>query len=597
VAGVNGQSHRAAHGNQQPPQSPITAALAENSRAFIALALISGMINLLTLTGSIFMIQVYDRVLSSRSMPTLAALAAIAAAAYLFQGALDAIRGRVLALIGERIDGAAGPELHKAVAELPLRAGKSGQETLQPFRDLESIRSFMSSPGPIALFDMPWLPVYLILCYLFHPVLGYAAFGAALLLIGITILTELRSRAPMRRALEAQSQRNLIADNTQRGAEVVRAMGMIPALAERWHEAHVRHLQAQRQANYVTGGLSAVAKMSRMLVQSCMLGLGAYLAIKGEISAGTIIATSILSSRALAPVDQAIGSWKGFIMARQGYARLKLLLAGLAKAAPEVQLPPPSQSLAVEGLFLGAPGMSKSIIRNIALKLAGGQALGVIGASASGKSTLARALVGIWQPMAGKVMLDGANIAHWEPARLGPHIGYLPQDIQLFDGSVAENIARFRKPIDSDAVLKAAHAAGFHEHILALPDGYETRIGRGEMELSAGQKQRLGLARALYADPFLVVLDEPNSNLDAEGEAALSAAIAGVAARGGVAIVVAHRPSAIAAVDLLAVMHAGEIVALGPRDEILAKTLQNASDISRRADGLRVIPRTAGGQQ
>ncbi len=275
---VTGANRQAAE-----PQSPITAALAENSRAFIALALISGMINLLMLTGSIFMIQVYDRVLSSRSMPTLAALAAIAVAAYLFQGALDAIRGRVLALIGERIDGATGPELHKAVAELPLRASKSGQETLQPFRDLESIRSFMSSPGPIALFDMPWLPVYLILCYLFHPILGYAAFGAAILLICITILTELRSRAPMRRALEAQSQRNLIADNTQRGAEVVRAMGMIPALAERWHEAHVRHLQAQRQANYVTGGLSAIAKMSRMLVQSCMLGLGAWLAIKGEI--------------------------------------------------------------------------------------------------------------------------------------------------------------------------------------------------------------------------------------------------------------------------------------------------------------------------
>jgi ATP-binding cassette subfamily C protein len=325
-----------------------------------------------------------------------------------------------------------------------------------------------------------------------------------------------------------------------------------------------------------------------------MLGLGAWLAIKGEISAGTIIAASILSSRALAPVDQAIASWKGFIAARQGYARLSKLLAGLATAAPDVQLPAPCRSLAAEALFLGAPGMNKPLIRNINFKLEAGQALGIIGASASGKSTLGRAL-GIWAARK-QVMLDGANIAHWDPARLGPHTGYLPQDIQLFDGTVAENIARFRKPIDSEAVLKAARAAGFHEHILALPNGYETRIGRGEMELSAGQKQRLGLARALYGDPFLVILDEPNSNLDAEGEAALSAAIAGIAERGGIAIVIAHRPSAIAAVTQLAVMQAGEIVAMGPRDEILARTVKNAHEVRRGPAGLRVMQGTGGYQ-
>ena len=587
-------------GDPAAAASPVAAALAENSRAFIALAVVSGVINILMLTGSIFMIQIYDRVLSSRSIPTLAALSAIAIAAYLFQGSLDAIRNRVLALIGERIDDTMGPDTYKAVAEMPLRPGKSGQETLQPFRDLEAIRAFVSGPGLVALLDMPWLPIYLILCYLFHPLLGYAAFGAAILLFCLAIATELRGRAPMYRALEAQSQRNLMADNAQRSAEVVRAMGMMPDLAKRWYEAHVRHLTAQRQASYIIGGLSAIAKMTRMLVQSCMLGLGAYLAIKGEISAGTIIAASILSSRALAPVDHAIGSWKGIIAARQGYARLKQIMAARVDTMPHVQLPPPAESLTVENLFLGAPGMTRPIIRNVSLKLTAGQALGIIGASASGKSTLARALVGIWTPLAGKVMLDGAAIQQWDPARLGPYVGYLPQDIQLFDGTVAENIARFQTPVNSQAVLWAARTAGFHEHILALPDGYETRIGRGGVELSAGQKQRLGLARALYGEPFMVVLDEPNSNLDSEGETALSTAIAGVAARKGIVVVVAHRPSAIAAVDLLAVMHAGEIVAFGPRDEILAKTLQNASDVAKRgaaaSDGLRVVTRNTGGQ-
>ncbi len=562
--------------------SPVAAALQKSSRAFIALALISGIINMLMLTGSVFMIQIYDRVLSSRSLPTLAALSAIAITAYLFQGSLDAIRNRVLALIGERIDVSVGPNVYRAVGELPLRAGTSNHETLQPFRDLEAIRSFMSSTGPIAMFDMPWLPVYLLLCYLFHPMLGYAAIIAAVILMGITALTEIRGRGPMRRAIEAQSQRNMLADNTNRGAEAVRAMGMLPVLAERWQEAQLRYLAAQRRASFVVGGLSSMAKMTRMLVQSCMLGLGAYLAIMNEISAGTIIATSILASRALSPVDQAISSWKGLIAARQGFVRLQALLDQASQPRRGVQLPPPRKRLGVEGLFAAAPGMTKPIIGNIAMKLEAGQTLGVIGPSASGKSTLARALVGVWMPLAGKVTLDGGNIHHWEPAELGVHIGYLPQDVQLFDGTIGENIARFRTPLDSEAVLKAASAAGFSQQILALPNGFETRIGRGGIELSAGQKQRLGLARALYGDPFLIVLDEPNSNLDADGEVALAAAISGIGVRGGIAVVIAHRPSAIAAVTLLAVMKEGQMLAFGPRDEVLAKTVQNANEVAKR---------------
>ena len=551
-------------------RSPIAAAIAASSRAFVALGLVSGIINILMLTGSIFMIQIYDRVLASRSLPTLVMLSAIAVIAYLLQGGLDAIRGRVLTLVGERIDASAGADLYKAVVDAPLRSGRSGQETLQPFRDLEAIRSFMSGPGPNAFFDMPWLPVYLLLAYLFHPLLGYAATLAALLLLGITLLTDIRGAAPMRRALEAQSRRNQLADNAQRGAEVVRAMGMMPALAERWGEVHAQHLTAQRHASFTLGGLASLAKTARMVVQSCMLGLGAYLAIKGEISAGTIIAVSILSSRALAPVDQAIASWRGFVAARQGYGRLRHLLSVHGEAAHVLELPSPRKSLSADGLSVGAPGSAKPIIRNIGFKLEAGQTLGIVGASASGKSTLARALVGVWPPLAGRVQFDGADIQHWAAGRLGADIGYLPQDVQLFDGTIAENIARFTRPLNSEAVLAAAKAAGIHEQIVDLAEGYETRLGQGGTELSAGQKQRLGLARALYGEPFLVVLDEPNSNLDAAGEAALKTAISGIGARGGIAVVVAHRIGVIADVGLIAVMRGGAMVAFGPRDAALA---------------------------
>jgi ATP-binding cassette subfamily C protein len=339
----------------------------------------------------------------------------------------------------------------------------------------------------------------------------------------------------------------------------------------------------------VVGGLSATARMVRFILQSALLGAGGYLAIRGEISAGTIIAGSILGSRALAPVDQAIASWKGFVAARQGYQRLKMLLVLYPDQQQPFALPAPSKTLVADGLTVAAPGSSKSIVRRLSLRLEAGRALGIIGPSASGKSTLARALVGVWPPQVGKVMLDGAAIDQWSPQALGPSIGYLPQDVQLFDGTVAENIARFTPEPDSEAVIAATKAAGFHEQVLGLQDGYDARVGMGGAQLSAGQKQRLGLARALYGAPFLVVLDEPNSNLDAEGEAAVGAAIAGLKARGAIAIVIAHRPSAIAAVDLILVMKDGEAVAFGPKEEVLAKTVKNARQIlappAQRTDG------------
>jgi ATP-binding cassette, subfamily C, type I secretion system permease/ATPase len=583
-----------------PPQSsaagktsPLRKALAESAYALWALALVSGVINMLMLTGSIFMIQVYDRVLSSRSLPTLLALSGIAVFAYLFQGSLDIIRSRVLTLVSERFEGSIGPDVHKAVAELPLRGAEPGRESLQPFRDLDAIRSFLSGAGAIALFDLPWLPIYMVLCYLFHPYLGYLAMSAGALLFSLTALTEAKSRGYVRAALDAQSKRNLFTENAQRGADAARAMGMLPRFAQLWRQVHEEFLTAQRRANFIVGGFAATSKMLRMLLQSCMLGLGAYLAINGEISAGTIIATSILSSRALAPVDQIIATWKGFVAARQGYGRLRQLLQASDRPGAAFRLPKPHQTLAAEGLFVAAPGMMKPIIRNVSLSLSAGQTLGIIGVSASGKSTLAKGLVGVWPAMGGTVNVDGAALHHWNAADLGAHIGYLPQEIQLFDGTIAENIARFQDPVEEPRVIEAATAAGFHNQILQMPQGYETRLGRGGIELSGGQKQRVGLARALYGNPFFVVLDEPNSNLDVEGEAAVAAAIASVGKRGGIAIVIAHRPSAIAAVDLLAVVNGGELVAFGPKDEVLGKTVNNAQDIRKRpaprAEGFRVV--------
>jgi ATP-binding cassette subfamily C protein len=562
---------------------PLIAAVLGSCRAaFIAIGLVSGVINLLMLTGAIFMMQVYDRVLGSQSVPTLVALSIIAMGAYTFQGWLDIIRVRVLALLGERIEGEVAPKLHAAVVDLPLRVQQGLHEPLHAFRQLDAVRSFVAGPGPVALFDMPWMPVYLGIAFLLHPLLGLLTLAGAIILVLLTLVTELRSKAPARAAIEAQSARNQAADAAQRGAEVVRAMGMLPALSMRWTDAHERYLQAQRRASYVVGGLSATAKMFRMVLQSALLGLGAYLAIRGQISTGTIIAASIIGARALAPVDLAIASWKGFIAARQGYQKLKTLFALYPDITPPFALPPPCKSLIVDGLTVTAPGVSSPLVRRISMRLQAGQALGIIGPSASGKSTLGRALVGIWPAQAGKVTLDGATLDQWTPEALGPSIGYLPQDVQLFDGTVAENIARFRPQAEPAAVIEAAKAAGFHEQVLAFPQGYDTRVGPGGAQLSAGQKQRLGLARALFGRPFLVVLDEPNSNLDAEGEAAVSAAIVDMRARGAIPIVIAHRPSAIAAVDLILAMKGGEAVAFGRKEEVLGKTVQNARQILER---------------
>ena len=404
----------------------------------------------------------------------------------------------------------------------------------------------------------------------------------AIVLVVLTLVTELRSKAPARAAMEAQSARNLAADAAQRGAEVVRAMGMLPSLAARWTTSHQDYLAAQRRANYVVGGLSATAKMFRLVLQSSLLGLGAYLAIRGQISTGTIIAASIIGARALAPIDLAIGSWKTFVSARQGYKRLKALLVAYPDTTPPFALPPPSKSLVVDGLTIAAPGKPNALVRRISLKLEAGQALGIIGPSASGKSTLGRALVGIWPPQAGKVALDGASLDRWTPEALGPSIGYLPQDVQLFDGTVAENIARFQASAEPASVIEAATAAGFHEQVLALPEGYDTRVGSSGAQLSAGQKQRLGLARALFGARSWSCWTSPTPTSTRRARRPFRQRSPDFRARGAIGVVIAHRPSAIAAVDFILAMKGGEAVAFGKRDEVLGKTVQNARQILER---------------
>jgi PrtD family type I secretion system ABC transporter len=502
-------------------RSPIAVVLASCRSAFIGLALISGLINMLMLTGSLFMMQIYDRVIGSQSIPTLVLLSLITVAAYLFQGGLELIRSRVLGLAAERIDEEVGPKVHAAVADLPLRLPRSASEAMQPFRDLELVRSFIGGPGPAAFFDMPWLPIYLIVLFMLHWACGVLTIMGALILIALTWAAEVKGKHPTRETLETQSMRNQTADATQRNAEVVKAMGLLPALTERWQQTHDTYLAAQRRSSFSAGGLAAAARIVRMVLQSAMLGVAAYLAIKGQISSGSIIAASILGGRALAPIDQAIGSWKGFVAARQGYGRLNSMLALYPDNSALFALPPPTRSLTVDNLVVAAPGSRNPIVKRASFGLNAGQALGIIGPSASGKTTLVRAMVGAWQPVGGKVMLDGSSIDQWPSSALGPSIGYLPQDVQLFDGTIAENISRFSKEPPSKAVTGAAEAAGFHEHVVALADGYNTRIGQGGAHLSAGQRQRLGLARALFNEPFLVILDEPNANLDAEGETAV----------------------------------------------------------------------------
>lgn len=549
-------------------RSEVSAALAKCKSALIAVALMSGLINLLYLTGSFYMLEVYDRVLPSRSLSTLLGLGVLAGGLYIAQGFLDLLRSRILVGIGAHLDEVLSARVFETIVQLPIKLGEKNSG-LQPLRDLDNVRSFLSGAGPIALFDLPWIPLYLAICFLFHPLLGLIALGGAIVLVALTVLSEICTRKPMREGMRSGVTRNNLLEASRRNAEVLTSMGMTDRMGSLWGKANADYLTNQTRTWDLAGSLGALSKVLRMMLQSAVLGVGAYLVINQMATGGIIIAGSILSARALAPVDTAIANWKGFIAARQGFRNLARWLELLPKASSEMRLEAPRSHVSIEQAAVGAPGQPRPLAQDLNFRLEGGSALGIIGPSGAGKSSLARLLIGLWQPMRGAVRFDGATLDQWPPAILGQHLGYLPQDVELISGTIAQNICRFEPDYEPAAVMAAARAAGVHEMIVGLPGGYETDVGDHGTSLSAGQAQRIGLARALYGDPFLVVLDEPNSNLDAEGDAALTAAITGIRARGGIAVVIAHRPSAIAGVNLLLVMQQGRQVAFGSKEEIL----------------------------
>ncbi len=528
----------------------------------------SGVINLLMLSIPLYMLLVYDRVLTSGNRSTLLALTVLVGGLLAIMGLLELIRSRILVRVGSRLDRLLGQRVFSAFLRRPLLAG--GDTGDRPLQDLATVRDFLSGQGPLALFDAPWTPVYVAVLYLFHPWLGHVAAAGALLLLAIAALNWLATRRPIAATAGLQDKAQILASAGQRNAEAIGSMGLLAGLRDRWLTFHRAARFQQIAASDRAGGFIALSKTLRFGLQAAILGVGATLVIDQAITPGVMIAASILMGRALAPVDQAIGSWRGFVAARASLRRLDQLLRQVPEPPRRTELPPCTGHLAVDRLYAAPPGSKRPLLSKIAFSVDPGEALGVIGPSGSGKSTLVRLLTGIWQPQHGTVRLDGATLAQWDPDALGRSIGYLPQEVELFSGTVRDNICRFGAEPDDRAIVQAAIRAGVHDMILRLPEGYETQIGDGGNRLSGGQRQRIALARALYGDPVVVVLDEPNSNLDAAGEAALTEAIVDLKRRGRTVVVVAHRPSAVAAMDKILLLERGLQAAFGARDEVLA---------------------------
>ena len=554
----------------------------------VFLMLLSGIINILALTGSFYMLQIYDRALVSGSIATLVAISVLALGLYCFQGIFDIIRTQILVRVGARLDRRLAPVAHKVVVDMP-RLGYSPSEALERGRDVDTVRGFLGSQGPVAIFDLPWMPVFLAFVYFLHPTLGALTIAGAFVLATLAIATELRARSASNATTVATIERNAIADSNARNAEVLKAMGFASRAVARFAKANERHLQLQTQTTDITGTFAAISRVLRMLLQSGILGLAAFLTIRGELSAGAIIAATIASARAMAPIDLAIGNAKNLEAARAAWKRVRQTVEIMENQPHPMQLPRPEATLKVEGATIAAPTTGRVLLSDVTFEAKAGQAIGIIGPSGGGKSTLARALTGIWAPLRGSIRLDDADLSQWDDDARGAHVGYLPQDVALLDATVEENITRLAEVSDSTAVVAAARAALVHEMIVRMPDGYATYLGPLGTAMSGGQRQRIGLARALYGDPFLVVLDEPNANLDPEGEAALTAAIEGVKRRGGIAVVIAHRPSALQACDLIGVVQRGKLTAFGPRDQILNPQPVPATD--KPAEPAREAPK------
>jgi len=557
--------------NPSLPKSELSAAIWSLRRIFYVTGAFSFFINMLLLVPTIYMLQIYDRVLTSRNELTLWFITLIMLGMYLLLGAIEGVRSRLLVRAGMRFDDSLNKRVFTAAFEQNLRAGNASAG--QALVDLTNIRQFVTSAGVLAFFDAPWAPIFIAVIFYIDPMLGWFSIGATIVLVSLALVTELATRRPLADANGAAMNSNRFADDNLRNAEVIDAMGMLPDLRRRWLARHENHLILQSVASDRAGFISSATKFVRLSVQSLILGLGALLAIEGKITPGAMIAGSILLGRALSPVDLAINTWKALVSARASYQRLDEMLARFPARGTGMSLPAPKGELRVENLMATAPGSQALILRGFSFAISPGEIVAVIGPSASGKSTLARLLVGVWPPASGKVRLDGADVYLWNKDELGQYVGYLPQDIELFDGTIAENIARFSE-IDPEKVIEAARRAGVHEMILRFPKGYDTPIGRGGSFLSGGQRQRIGLARSLYGNPSLVVLDEPNSNLDEAGEAALVQAVMELKSHGKTVIVITHRTSIIGVVDKILFLREGQLQLFGPRQEVLATLLR-----------------------
>ena len=556
--------------NQQKQRdTELGAALKRSRRAFIGIGVFSAVINILMLTGPLYMLQVYDRVLLSRSMSTLVALSLLMGGLYMFMGLLELIRSRVLIRIGNRIE----EDLGERTFDIWVTQGQYGQigGLVRPLDDLRTVKTFLSGPAPGALFDMPWVPIFIAVIWLLHWTLGLAALIGAIVIFIVAALNEFTTRKTLTESRKFFIQSRSIADNTHRQSDSVTAMGMGKNIHARWQATHEKGAILFTSGSDRAGGYSATTKAFRMFLQSAILGLGCALAVVQIITPGAMIAGSIIMGRALAPIQMAIGQWKGFINAREAYSRLNAFYETVPEKIEALQLPDPTGQILARNVYAAPPGSETAVLKDISFELKPGQGLAVIGPSASGKSTLARLLVGIWMPQRGSVRLDGATFDQWNREKLGPYIGYLPQDVALFDGTIKDNIARFDAQASDDKIVEAAKYAAVHEMILQMPKGYETLIGVGNLILSGGQVQRIALARALYGDPKLLVLDEPNANLDTDGDNALTKAIAGSRKRGNTVIVMTHRPSAIAAVDTVMMLRAGQVEEFGPKETVIKR--------------------------
>ncbi len=555
---------------------------------FLSAAGFSLIVNVLMLAPALFMLQVFDRVLSSHSEETLVMLLLLVVGALIFMAYLDMIRSRLLTAAAVTLEKRLGPEV---LGEMIRRSAAPGRsEAAHGLRDVNTLRAFLTGPGIIAVFDAPWVPIFVLIIFLFHPLLGMLALAGAMILFALAIANERFSRRPLE-AMQLDSRlAGRFAEQSIVNAEVARALGMEGGLARGWAEMSRNSLEKQLQASRSGSALTSTTRFMRQSLQILMLATGAFLVIDQQATPGVMIAATLLLSRALAPVESAIAGWKGMVDARSAYARLNKLLEPDGRTEAVTELPPPTGAVSVERVVFGFRGQDRPVIKQISFELAAGQALAIVGPSAAGKSTLARLIVGIWKPMVGVVRLDGADISSWPRDRLGPYVGYLPQDVELFAGSVSQNIARMGE-VDSAAVIEAARQARVHDLILRLPQGYDTPIGEGGAFLSAGQRQRVALARALYGKPRLVVLDEPNSNLDGEGEMALIEAIGQLKAEGTTLIIITHRGKLLTSMDRILVLREGVIEKLGPPAEIFASAARRAPEAQPSVVAGQILPR------